>query len=275
MILAVFAHNILNDFTTALLTEVRIKVRHADSLRVQESLENQRILHGIHFGNMHTICHNGRCTGSTAGSNRNTGFLGISNKIPNDEVVVYIPHTADNINFILQPLQIRCRRIGIALLKAFVAQLTEIFLIVIAFGHRERRQMILMENKFHIASVSNFYCILKSLRTVGEQLLQFFFRFEVEFLCLEFHAVLIIYSLAGLHAQQNILHGGILFTQIVGIVGDNQRQSRFPGKAHNALIHRNLLLDAVILQFQIEMLRSKNIRHLKGIFLGSSVIFFH
>ena len=39
------------------------------------------------------------------------GFLGIADKIPNDEIVVHIAHLADDANLILQSLGIFCRRI--------------------------------------------------------------------------------------------------------------------------------------------------------------------
>ena len=82
---------------------------------------------------------------------------------------------------------------------------------------------------------------------------------------MEFHPVGIIHRFAGLDAQQYILHPGIFLAQIVGIVGYHQGKPRFPGNTHNTLVNGSLLLNAVILQFQIEMLRSKDLSKLQCI----------
>ena len=62
VVLAVLAHDIVDNFAPTLLAEVSIEVGHADTLRIQESLENQRVFHGVHFRDVHTVCHNGSST---------------------------------------------------------------------------------------------------------------------------------------------------------------------------------------------------------------------
>ena len=138
-IFTIFSGYVVNNFPSALLAEVSIKVGHAHPFRIQKALKNQGVLHGIHFCNMHTVRHNGCRAGSSARSYRNAHFLGIANKVPNNEVIVHIPHTAYDINLIFQAIHIFLRRITISLLKAFITELSEILLIGITFRHRERR----------------------------------------------------------------------------------------------------------------------------------------
>ena len=138
MVGTVLLHNILNDLTTALLAEVRIEVGHADTLGVEEALKNQRVFHGIHFRDMHTVCHNGSRTGATARAHRNPLFFCVANKIPDNEIVIYISHPADNANLIFQPIHIFRRCVGITLPEAIHTELAEILFIGITFGHRER-----------------------------------------------------------------------------------------------------------------------------------------
>ena len=135
--------------------------------------------------------------------------------------------------------------------------------------------MVLMEGKVQIAHIGNFRRIFKGLLQSREQLPQFFFTLEVEFLCFEFHAIFVVHGLAGLNAQQHILHLGVLFAQIVGIVGNNQGQAGLTGQSLNSLIHGNLLGNAVILQFQIEIAFSKDLRQLQGVFFGAVKILPH
>ena len=139
MVGTIFAHDILNDLATALLAEVRIEVGHTDTLGVQESLKDQRVLHGVDFRNVHTIGHNRSRTGATAGTHRNSGFLGIADKVPDNEIVVHIAHTADDADLIFKSLHIAFRCLRITLPEAVHTELAEIFFIGIAFRHRERR----------------------------------------------------------------------------------------------------------------------------------------
>ena len=221
MIRAVLTHDVLNDFSSALLAEVRIEVGHADPLGIQKTLEDQRVFHGIYFRNVHTVSSNGSSAGTTARPYRDSRFLGVADKIPYDQVVIDIPHAADDINFIVQPIQIGLGRIAVAFPEALHTELSEVFFVGIPLGHREGRQVVFMEGEFQIALFGDSHCILKRLIAIGEQGAQLFFTLEVELLRLEFHTVGIINGLARLDAQQHILHLGILAAQIVGIVGND------------------------------------------------------
>ena len=271
----VFAHHILNDLATAFLAEVRIKVGHADTFRVQETFENQRILHGIHFCDVHAICNDRSSAGTTAWAHGNALLFRIVDKIPNDQIVVHISHLADGGDLILQSVYIVLRGIGITLRKAIIAKLAEIFFVGVTFRHREAGQMILMESKFQVAHIRNAAGIFKSFRYIGKQFLQLFFTLQIKFIGAELHPVFVIHGLAGLNAQQHILHLGIFLAKIVGIVGNDHGKTRFTGNAHNTLVHSLLLLKTMILQFQIEMFRAEDISQPQRIVLGCLVIFFH
>ena len=217
----VFTRNIFNNFRTTLLAEVRIKVGHTDPLRVQESLENQCILHGIHFCDMQTVGDDRSRTGATSRAHRDPLLLGIADEVPDNEIIVDVSHLADNANLIFQALNILRRGILISLRKTVITKLAEIFLVGHAIRHREGRQMILVECKFQIAHFGNFHGIFKGFLAVGEQLTQFLLTFQIKLLSLEFHAVGIVHSFARLNTQKHILHGCIFFAQVVGIIGDH------------------------------------------------------
>ena len=275
MVGTIFPHNILDHFTTALLTEIRIEVGHGHTFGVQESLENQRILHGVHFRNVHTICHNGSGAGTSARSNRDSLFLGVTDKVPDDQIIVDIAHAGNDANFVFQTVQIFFRWIFISLLEAVITDFPEIFFVGIALRHRKRGQMIFVKHEFQIAHIGNLNSIFKSFVAVGEQAAQLFFALDIKFLGLEFHAVGLVHGSAGLDAQQDILHFRILFPEVVGIIGYDQGQTGFPGQTQNTLIDHTLLVNAMVLQFQIESLRTKNMRHLQSIIFGRLIIFVH
>ena len=272
MVGTVLFHDIVNNFAPAFLAEVRIEIGHANPLGIQKSLKNEGIFHGVNFRDVHTVGNDGSSTGATARTYGNARFLGITDEIPDDEIIIHIPHAANNIDLIFQTVNVCLGRILIALLKALIAELAEVFLVGIALRHRERGQMVLVEYKFQVAHIGNFNRILKSLVAVGEKLTEFFLALKVKFLSLEFHTVGIVHGLAGLDAKQHILHGGIFPAQIVGIICNHQRKPRFPGKAHNTLVHRPLLLNTVILQFKVKAVLAEDIRHGKGVLPGGGIV---
>ena len=129
-----------------------------------------------------------------------------------------------------------------------------------------------MKGKLHIAHIGNFLGIGKGLVAAREQSAKLLLAFQVELLGFEPHPVLIVNGLAGLNAQQHILHIRVLFAQIVGIVGDDQGEPLLPGKALQALIHRALGFNAVVLEFQIEPVRAKQFAEPQGVCPGALII---
>ena len=123
-----------------------------------------------------------------------------------------------------------------------------------------------MKCEVQIASLGDFRGVFKSFLTAGKQLPQFLFAFEIELFRLKAHTVFVVHGLTGLDAQQYILHFCIFPTQIVGVIGDHQRKSRFSGKPLQPLIYRTLGIDSVILQLQIKMIRSEDPAELQRVF---------
>ena len=224
---------------------------------------------------MQTVCRNGCRTRAAPGTYRNPLLLGIPDKVPHNQIVIHIPHPTDDINFIFQPIPVFMGRVGIAFLKTVITQLPEISLIGVTLRNGKRRQMIFMECKFQIAFFGNPDGIFKGFLTIGEQLPEFLLTFQIELLCLKFHPVGLVHRLSGLNAQQHILHFGILFPEIVGIIGDHQWKSGFSGQPLNSLIDRALLFNSMILQFQIKIALSKNFSQFQRIVLCSIIIFLH
>ena len=73
--------------------------------------------------------------------------------------------------------------------------------------------------KIKVTLFGNFGGILAGFRHHGEQLVHFVCRFDIELVGLELHFIRILNGLAGLDAEQDALHFGILLAQIVGVVG--------------------------------------------------------
>ena len=171
MVGAIFAHNVFNDLRAALLTEIRVEIRHTHPFRVQKPLENQGIFHGVHFGDVHTVGRDGARAGTTSGADRNPLLLGVADEVPDDEIIVYITHAADNADLIFQPVNIFLWLSRIPLPEAVIAKLPEVALVGVPFRHREGGQVIFVKGEFQIAPVGNFRGIFKGFLQSGEQFL--------------------------------------------------------------------------------------------------------
>ena len=62
MVDTVFLIDIFKDFASPLLTEIDIEVRHTDSVRIEESLEQQIIFQRIDICNPQCVSNDTSCT---------------------------------------------------------------------------------------------------------------------------------------------------------------------------------------------------------------------
>ena len=100
----------------------------------------------------------------------------------------------------------------------------------------------------------------------AEQRHHFFARLDVEGLLLEAHAVQVGHGLAGLNAQQNFVRARVGLAQVVGIVGGHQRDAGVGSQAMHQRHDFGVGLQAVILQFEEEILGAEQV----GVFVGDA-----
>ena len=115
------------------------------------------------------------------------------------------------------------------------------------------------ELKVKIALLGNLCRIGTGFRYHGEQLVHLVCGLDVEFISLELHTVGVLNGLAGLDAQQDALHLGVLFAQIMGVVGGCHGDARLPGKLDELRQNSGILFQAVILQFDVVILCTEQI----------------
>ena len=126
MVIAVLAADILHHLTPAGIAEVHIDIRHGHTLRVQETLKVQLILHGIDVGDMQAVGHHGAGGTAAAGTDGDARLPGIAHKVGHDEEIVRKAHLLDHGQFIFQLLPVIRLLIAVALGKALVTQLAQI-----------------------------------------------------------------------------------------------------------------------------------------------------
>ena len=79
-------------------------------------------------------------------------------------------------------------------------------------------------------------------------------------------------GLAGLNAEHHILRVGIVLTEIVAIVGRDQRDAEFLLQLHEVGLDARLLRQALVLNFEIEISFAENVAKGNGGFAGGVVL---
>ena len=260
MIRTVFAVHIVDDLLPALVAEVHVEIRHADALRVQKALEDQVIADGVDIRNANTVSGNTARAGASSRPHRDALTFCKIDIVPHDEVVVGITHRLNHADLVFQAVDVGLRHIrAIAALQAVPAEFFKVGLIIHAVRGFVVGDLGVTEFKVKIALLGNLCRIGAGFRHHGEQFVHLVCGLDVEFIGLELHAVGILNGLASLDAQQDALHLGVLFAQIMGIVGGCHGDARLPGKLDELRQNGGILFQAVILQFDVVILCAEQI----------------
>ena len=212
MVRTVFAVDVVDDFLSALVAEVHVEIRHTDALRVQKALEDQVVADGIDIRDAHAVGSNTARAGAASRPHRDALTFCKIDIVPHDEVVVGIPHGLDHADLVFQAVDVGLRHVrAVAALQAVPAELFKVGLIIHAVRGFVVRDLGVTELKVKIALLGNLCRIGAGFRYHGEQLVHLVCGLDVEFISLELHAVGILNGLAGLDAQQDALHLGVLF----------------------------------------------------------------
>ena len=260
MVRTIFAVYIVDDLLPALVAEVHVDIGHGDSLRIQETLKQQLITDGVDIRDAHAVGSDTARTGAASRPHRDTLTFCKIDIVPHDEVVVGITHRLDHANLVFQAVDVGLRHVRtVTALQAVPAELFKVGLIVHAVRGLVIRDLGVAEFKVKITLLGDLSRIGTGFRHHREQLVHLVGGLDVEFIGLELHAVGILNGLAGLDAQQDALHLGVLFAQIMGIVGGCHGDARLPGKFDELRQNGGVLLQAVILQFDVVILCTKQI----------------
>ena len=249
VVLAVLALDVVDDLLPPAGTEVNVDIGHGHPLRVEEPLEVQPVLHGVHVGDIQAVGHHGPRRRSPARPHRDAVSLGVADEVGDDQKVVHKAHLADHVHLVVELFQV-LRGLGrVAPGEAVQAQLAEVCLPVgPALGELEQGQVVLTELKLHIAQLGDFRRVFNGLWVLREQGGHLRLRFDKEFLGLKAHPAGLVQGLACLDAHEDVLGLGVLPAQVVGVVGGDEGDARLLAEADDLGVHLLLGGDAVVLE---------------------------
>ncbi len=260
MVRAIFLVYIIYNLAPAVYAEVDVYIRHANALRVKETLKKELVLNGVHVGYVQTVGDHAARGASPAGAHGYLPAFGIGYKVADYEEIVHETHFTYHIQLIVKLLSQFFRSLPVVLFKTCLTEFAQVCIAVrLPFRKAEFWQVIMAEFIFEIAHIGNFLCVFNGLRAVREKRPHFLLGFEVKIIPLELHAVRVIYGLAGLDAHEHILIIGVLPGEIMGVVSEHQGYPGLVADSEKALHGLFLLLNPVVLEFQIKIAFSKGI----------------
>ena len=169
LIFPVLLRHVLDDFASALESEVHVDIGHGNTLRIEESLKEQIVFDGINVRDVQAVSGDTSRRASSSGPDHDVVLPGEIDVVPNDQEVIHIAHLADGVKLILQSLPQSAVVIRIALLHAVVAELVQVSPGVIAFRHLEVRELCDAELDLHIAALRDLMGVVQRLPGIGKQ----------------------------------------------------------------------------------------------------------
>ena len=122
-VLAVFSRYIVDDLRAAFEAEIHVDIRHGNSFRVQETLEQELVPHRVQLCDAKGVGNNTSGRRSSSRSDHDVVVARKFDEIPHDQEVIDVTHRFDRIKLVFQPrFQFICRRV-IPFLEAVVAEL--------------------------------------------------------------------------------------------------------------------------------------------------------
>ena len=122
-VLAVFSRYIVDDLRAAFETEIHVDIRHGNSFRVQETLEQELVPHRVQLCDAKGVGNNTSGRRSSSRSDHDVVVARKFDEIPHDQEVIDVTHRFDRIKLVFQPRFQFIRRRVIPFLEAVVAEL--------------------------------------------------------------------------------------------------------------------------------------------------------
>ena len=271
--LAVLSGNIVDYLLAAFITEVYIYIGHADPFRIEETLKNQIVPDRVNVGYLKAVGHNGAGCRSSARAYHNAVCLGVVYEIPYNQEIFNISHGFYGVQLVVQSfVKLRSRVFSVSFVKARLTELSQIFVVVLAFGSFEFRQMVLAEFKVKIAGIGHQLRVIHSLRQICKDFSHFVFAFQIELVVRKAHTVLIIESGRGLDGQQHIMGLGVFLAHIMYIVSCHKGHIKLSAQLYHIVFYGHFLFQTLILNFQIKIPRSEDIHKCLRFRSGTGII---
>ena len=259
MVCAIFSYDIIYYSLPSFHAEIHIEVGHRNSLGIEKSLKQQIIFQRVNSSYPDAVSTQAACTRTSAAPYGYPVSLGVIYKIPDYKIIVCITHFRDNIKLVGKSLLCLVCRVFIALVKSLFAHITQELFIVINAVDMKIRQLCLSELELHIAALGYLHGVFYRLGIIRKQLSHLIAAFYIELFCRELQLVRVIERCRRRYADKHPLRLGIFPAQIMRIVRRSERYARFLRQSCQKWYYAFLIVNAVILYFEIIIIAAEDL----------------
>ncbi len=190
---------------------------------------------------------------------RDAVLLRVADEVPDDQEVGGEPHLLDHPELELHPLdRLGRRRVAVARPQSLGREPPQHRLRLGAVLGRVARQQQLAQLDVQLAAFLDLQRRRDRLRPLGEGGRHLFVALQIELVGVEAH-LRRLERRFGLHAEQRCVVVEVLAPQVVDVGGADQRPVQLTGEADDPPVGLLLLLDAVLLQLEIDLLGAEGL----------------
>ena len=264
---AVFLLDVVDDAIAPVLAEVDVEVRHRHALRIQETLEQQRVAQRVEIGDAEAVRHQRPGARSAARPDGHAVALGPVDEVRDDEKVARVSHLNDGLDLELEARDV-FRPYAIAFggvaerrlqppLQTRARLAVQVLLQRRSIGRGKRGQIVLAQRQGQVAALRDRHAVGQRARQVGEATRHLFLRREVLLRREALRTPRIREDVALGNAHARLVRAEFFARrELHGMRGDN-RQRQIGGQAHGGRGQRVVVAAAGALHLEIEAVREK------------------
>ncbi len=259
--LAVFLPHILDHFTAPLLAEIHVDVWRGDTLRIEKPLEKEFELDRVDVGDAHQVGDHRAGCGTAPRTDGDASRPRPRNEVPDDQEIVHESLRLQQPQLALQPFRddgIFHRALAVALAQTLVADGAQILVLPHPVFRRVVRVFRNAELDLQITPLGDGESVVARLREVTKQVPHFRRILHVK-LGQVMHAALVRDARAGADADQHVVRFVRFASQEMHVIRGHQSDAEILRHLRQQAIDFELLLHAVVLHFEEEVLRPEDV----------------
>jgi len=253
---AILLAAVLDDLAAPLDAEIGVDIGKLGALGVQKTLEEQLVGQRVELGDAGQVGHQASRRRAPARSHGDPLAARIADEVPDQKEVVGEALPDDHVQLGLQPGLVLRPGIGgpETLDEALSTQFAQKVLGRASAGDGETGQVDALQVHLQVAAFGHLQGVVDRLGHPVEGPKHLLARLEIELGGEELHAPLVVQVLPGLDADQDVLQGGVVPGQVMGIVGGHRLQAEIPGQPDQFGVGLALLGKPVVHQLDEEVL---------------------
>ena len=254
--------------------EVDVDVGHRFAARVEEALEQQIVGQRVEVGDVERVGDDRARRRAAARADRDAVLLGVADEVPDDQEVGGEAHLLDHPELELEPLdRLGGRRLAVAVAQALGGDPAQHRRGLGAVRRRVARQQQLAELDIDLAALGDLQRRRHSLGPLGKGTLHLLVALEEELVGVEAQ-LRRLQGRLGLHAEQRSVVVEVLATQVVDVGGADQGPVQLTGEADDSLVCLLLLVDAVLLHLEVDLLGAEGLDQIVEVSAGVGLALF-